>query len=172
MLAQDDLLYESLTVYETLCFAAMLRLPSSMTRAQKVARVADVIQSLGLGRCKDTIIGAPSIVSQATSHALVALHHVDLWLQLKVASVCMDSQGLCLQVALTGGECLAEKCAPLSCNRGRQCVLLILRVIIMLQHPAWTEPLTACSCTAQAGVGGTRAAHQPVRHSTGWCATP
>lgn len=58
-MAQDDLLYESLTVYETLYFAAMLRLPSSMTRAQKVARVADVIQSLGLGRCKDTIIGVP-----------------------------------------------------------------------------------------------------------------
>ncbi|KAK9826122.1 hypothetical protein WJX81_005488 [Elliptochloris bilobata] len=54
---QDDLLYESLTVYETLYFAAMLRLPSGMTRAQKAARVADVIQSLGLGRCKDTIIG-------------------------------------------------------------------------------------------------------------------
>ena len=57
-LVQDDLLYESLTVHETLYFAAMLRLPSSMTRAQKASRVADVIQSLGLGRCKDTIIGA------------------------------------------------------------------------------------------------------------------
>ena len=45
-------------MYETLYFAAMLRLPSSMTRAQKVSRVVDVIQSLGLGRCKDTIIGA------------------------------------------------------------------------------------------------------------------
>ena len=66
-LAQDDLLYESLTVYETLYFAAMLRLPSSMTRAQKVARVADVIQSLGLGRCKDTIIGAPLSEEEASA---------------------------------------------------------------------------------------------------------
>lgn len=66
-LAQDDLLYESLTVYETLYFAAMLRLPSSMTRAQKVARVADVIQSLGLGRCKDTIIGAPAFGEEASA---------------------------------------------------------------------------------------------------------
>ena len=32
---QDDLLYESLTVYETLYFAAMLRLPKTMTTAQK-----------------------------------------------------------------------------------------------------------------------------------------
>jgi len=45
-------------VEETLYFAAMLRLPRGMSRAQKAARVADVIQSLGLGRCKDTIIGA------------------------------------------------------------------------------------------------------------------
>jgi len=45
-------------VEETLYFAAMLRLPRGMSRAQKAARVVDVIQSLGLGRCKDTNIGA------------------------------------------------------------------------------------------------------------------
>lgn len=54
------MLYESLTVYETLYFAAMLRLPRSMSRAQKVARVTEVIHSLGLERCKHTIIGALS----------------------------------------------------------------------------------------------------------------
>ncbi len=45
-------------MYETLYFAAMLRLPRSMSRAQKIARVTDVIHSLGLERCKHTIIGA------------------------------------------------------------------------------------------------------------------
>ena len=78
--AQDDLLYESLTVYETLYFAAMLRLPSSMTRAQKAARVADVVQSLGLGRCKDTIIGAPLPEAEASARVVelrqVLLLHV------------------------------------------------------------------------------------------------
>ena len=33
---QDDVLYETLTVYETLLFAATLRLPRNMSRAQKV----------------------------------------------------------------------------------------------------------------------------------------
>jgi energy-coupling factor transporter ATP-binding protein EcfA2 len=44
-------------VHETLYFAAMLRLPSHMTRAQKLDRVDGVIASLGLRRCRDTIIG-------------------------------------------------------------------------------------------------------------------
>jgi ABC-type multidrug transport system ATPase subunit len=54
---QDDLLYESLTVYETLYYAAMLRLPRDMTKEEKLDRVNAVISSLGLQKCKDTIIG-------------------------------------------------------------------------------------------------------------------
>ena len=54
---QDDLLYESLTVYEVLYYAAMLRLPSTMTVADKRHRVDTVIKALGLDTCRDTIIG-------------------------------------------------------------------------------------------------------------------
>ena len=54
---QDDLLYETLTVYETLYFAAMLRLPSAMSTEQKTQRVDHVIRTLGLDKCKDTIVG-------------------------------------------------------------------------------------------------------------------
>ncbi|KAK9820397.1 hypothetical protein WJX72_009913 [[Myrmecia] bisecta] len=54
---QDDLLYESLTVYETLYYAAMLRLPRKMTAEQKKERVMVVIKALGIESCKDTIIG-------------------------------------------------------------------------------------------------------------------
>ena len=54
---QDDLLYESLTVYETLYYAAMLRLPRDMSRQEKLDRVNAVISSLGLNKCEDTIIG-------------------------------------------------------------------------------------------------------------------
>ena len=53
----DDLLYETLTVFETLYFAAMLRLPTKMTASEKEERVNTVIKTLGLGRCKDTIVG-------------------------------------------------------------------------------------------------------------------
>lgn len=54
---QDDLLYESLTVYETLYYAAMLRLPQHMDHEAKIDRVETVITALGLSSCKDTIIG-------------------------------------------------------------------------------------------------------------------
>ncbi|KAI7845331.1 hypothetical protein COHA_001172 [Chlorella ohadii] len=54
---QDDLLYATLTVFETLLFAAMLRLPKYKSKAEKVARVEAVIKALGLTRCRDTIIG-------------------------------------------------------------------------------------------------------------------
>ena len=54
---QDDLLYESLTVYETLYYAAMLRLPQHMDHNAKTGRVDTVISALGLSSCKDTIIG-------------------------------------------------------------------------------------------------------------------
>jgi ATP-binding cassette, subfamily G (WHITE), member 2 len=53
-------LYESLTVYETLYYAAMLRLPRTMSAEEKVARVESVVDSLGLRKCKDTIIGTSS----------------------------------------------------------------------------------------------------------------
>lgn len=54
---QDDLLYESLTVFEVLFYAAQLRLPRTMSKADKRIRVETVITSLGLDSCKDTIIG-------------------------------------------------------------------------------------------------------------------
>jgi ABC-type multidrug transport system ATPase subunit len=54
---QDDLLHEALTVYETLYYAAMLRLPKTMTKAQKLQRIQAVIDALGLDKCQNTIIG-------------------------------------------------------------------------------------------------------------------
>lgn len=54
---QDDLLHETLTVWETLYFAAMLRLPKTMPKSEKMARVSAVVEALGLLKCKDTIIG-------------------------------------------------------------------------------------------------------------------
>lgn len=55
--SQDDLLYECLTVYETLYYAALLRLPKFMTKEEKLGRVEAVISALGLNKCRDTLIG-------------------------------------------------------------------------------------------------------------------
>ncbi|KAL6275344.1 hypothetical protein ACE6H2_018945 [Prunus campanulata] len=54
---QDDVLFPQLTVEETLVFAAFLRLPSSMSRQQKYARVEMIVKELGLERCRHTRIG-------------------------------------------------------------------------------------------------------------------
>ncbi|OIW10780.1 hypothetical protein TanjilG_27726 [Lupinus angustifolius] len=57
--AQDDVLYPHLTVTETLVFTALLRLPNSLTRDEKVQHVERVIAELGLTRCRSSMIGGP-----------------------------------------------------------------------------------------------------------------
>jgi hypothetical protein len=52
-----DFLHPHLTVYETLACSAMLRLPSNLTRTQKMAQVESVIAELGLRHCRNTYIG-------------------------------------------------------------------------------------------------------------------
>lgn len=54
---QDDVLFPHLTVKETLTYAALLRLPKTLTREEKEKRAIDVIYELGLERCQDTMIG-------------------------------------------------------------------------------------------------------------------
>ncbi|KAI5083509.1 hypothetical protein GOP47_0003252 [Adiantum capillus-veneris] len=56
---QDDILHSHLTVLETLQYAALLRLPGSLSKADKLCRAMEVISLLGLESCKDTIIGEP-----------------------------------------------------------------------------------------------------------------
>ncbi|KAK7208609.1 ABC efflux transporter [Myxozyma melibiosi] len=57
----DDGLLPTLTVRETLNFAADLRLPPTLTKAQRRARVAEVINKMGLAECADTLIGSEFI---------------------------------------------------------------------------------------------------------------
>ncbi|XWS49357.1 hypothetical protein CRYUN_Cryun13aG0156800 [Craigia yunnanensis] len=57
--AQDDVLYPHLTVIETLLFTALLRLPNSLSRDEKVQHVERIIAELGLTRCRNSMIGGP-----------------------------------------------------------------------------------------------------------------
>lgn len=57
---QDDLMYTNLTVYETIRYAAILRLPSSISLQDKLKRVDDIILQLGLANCRDSRIGNAS----------------------------------------------------------------------------------------------------------------
>ncbi|XP_010244004.1 PREDICTED: ABC transporter G family member 22-like isoform X2 [Nelumbo nucifera] len=54
---QDDVAFPHLTVKETLTYAALLRLPNTLTKQQKEERAMNVISELDLERCQNTIIG-------------------------------------------------------------------------------------------------------------------
>ncbi|XP_076913677.1 ABC transporter G family member 9-like [Bidens hawaiensis] len=58
---QDDVLYPHLTVTETLVFTALLRLPNTLTTQQKTTLAEDIIEQLGLTRCKSSVIGGPRL---------------------------------------------------------------------------------------------------------------
>lgn len=55
---QKDIFYDELQVRENLLTTALLRLPYSWSRTQKVSRLAAMITSLGLGDVADTKIGS------------------------------------------------------------------------------------------------------------------
>lgn len=54
----DDALLPSLTVRETLRFAAVLRLPAWMSKAEKTRRADSVLLKMGLRDCADNLIGS------------------------------------------------------------------------------------------------------------------
>lgn len=56
---QEDALVGSLTVRETLYFAAKLALPSSVTKTERKTRIEGLLSSFGLQNQADTLIGTP-----------------------------------------------------------------------------------------------------------------
>ncbi|CAE6438340.1 unnamed protein product [Rhizoctonia solani] len=54
---EDDYHLPALTVRETLHYAAILRLPKSMSRKSKIARAEEVTKMLGLDLCADNLVG-------------------------------------------------------------------------------------------------------------------
>ncbi|KAI3879553.1 hypothetical protein MKX03_005691 [Papaver bracteatum] len=56
---QDDKFHVHLTVTETLVFTALLRLPKTLSKDEKIKHAEEVINQLGLTKCKNTIMGGP-----------------------------------------------------------------------------------------------------------------
>lgn len=54
---QDDVLFPHLTVREILVFCSLLRLPTVLSRKEKVSVAESVMSELGLDKCQNTIIG-------------------------------------------------------------------------------------------------------------------
>lgn len=55
--SQTNAFYPHLTVSETLIFTALLRLPNSLTKREKIVHAEAVISQLGLSKCKNIVIG-------------------------------------------------------------------------------------------------------------------
>lgn len=54
---QEDIMFENLSVKETLTYSALLRLPGTLETEEKSQRVNDVVDELGLAKCQNTYIG-------------------------------------------------------------------------------------------------------------------
>ncbi|KAL5006964.1 hypothetical protein ScPMuIL_015770 [Solemya velum] len=54
---QQDIFFPNLTLMDTLTFAAHLRLPDEMSKADKMERVNDIVDILDLRKCLDTVMG-------------------------------------------------------------------------------------------------------------------
>ncbi|XP_027361464.1 ABC transporter G family member 21-like [Abrus precatorius] len=65
--SQDDMLYPHLTVLETLTYAAMLKLPKSLNREEKMEQVELVIVELGLSRCRNSPVGGATALFRGVS---------------------------------------------------------------------------------------------------------
>ena len=64
---QEDALYEGLTVYETLYYTAVLRLPANVTDAEKRERVETIMECLGISHVRNSIIGGNRIARRGVS---------------------------------------------------------------------------------------------------------
>ncbi|CAI5705214.1 hypothetical protein KXD40_008721 [Peronospora effusa] len=58
---QDDLFYQTITVKEHLMFQAKLRMGKTFTEEEYMNRVDEVMEELGLMKCRDTLIGGISL---------------------------------------------------------------------------------------------------------------
>lgn len=56
-LLDDDYHLPALTVRETLRYAAMIKLPSTISRKTKIARAEEVLNMLGLRECANVLVG-------------------------------------------------------------------------------------------------------------------
>ncbi|KAK7306977.1 hypothetical protein VNO77_39639 [Canavalia gladiata] len=65
--SQDDVLYPHLTVLETLTYAAMLKLPKTLTMEEKMEQVELVILELRLSRCRNNLVGGTTALFRGIS---------------------------------------------------------------------------------------------------------
>lgn len=58
---QQDILFENLTVYETLSYAAQLKMHPTATSNDRNRRIERILKLLGIEECRDVVVGSPFV---------------------------------------------------------------------------------------------------------------
>mmetsp|Transcript_89480 Transcript_89480/g.164037 ORF Transcript_89480/g.164037 Transcript_89480/m.164037 type:complete len:645 (+) Transcript_89480:87-2021(+) len=85
---QFDTLVNELTVFQMLVYTAELKLPSSVSRKDKVDRCNEIIDSLSLQKCRDTVIG--NVLKRGISGGQAKRVNIALSLITRPAVIFMD----------------------------------------------------------------------------------
>mmetsp|Transcript_5170 Transcript_5170/g.6352 ORF Transcript_5170/g.6352 Transcript_5170/m.6352 type:complete len:619 (-) Transcript_5170:66-1922(-) len=127
---QDEILPAVLTVRQTLIYTAELRSPRHWSRAQRLARVENVIQKLGLAAKADNIIGTPLKVGISGGQKKRLSIGMDLLAELPVMLVDEPTTGLDANAAIVVVRTLIR----LASDQRRT-------IICTIHQPPWTMVL-------------------------------
>jgi len=105
---QDDVLHAELTVMETLKYAAELRLPPQLTNVERLERIEEVIELMGISHRKDVIVGDSRIKGISGGERKRLCIAVELLAKPKLLFLDEPTSGLDSSTALTVIDSLHE----------------------------------------------------------------
>lgn len=119
---QSDVLLSSATVRESIATSALLKLPSTISKADKLKRVDHIVRELGLVSCANTLIGDELLGIKGISGGQKRRVSIGVELVKDPVAIFLDepTSGLDSEVAVKLVELLGEMC-----SRGRTVALTI-----------------------------------------------
>lgn len=119
---QSDVLLSSATVRESIATSALLKLPSTISKADKLKRVDHIVRELGLVSCANTLIGDEVLGMKGISGGQKRRVSIGVELVKDPVAIFLDepTSGLDSEVAVKLVELLGEMC-----SRGRTVALTI-----------------------------------------------
>ncbi|KAM1352858.1 hypothetical protein ACFX13_033293 [Malus domestica] len=136
---QDDLLFPMLTVEETLMFSAEFRLPRSLSKSRKKARVQALIDQLGLRNAAKTVIGDEGHrgVSGGERRRVsigIDIIHDPIVLFLDEPTSGLDSTSACMVVKVLQRIAQSGSIVVMSIHQPSYRILSLLDRLIFLSH--------------------------------------
>lgn len=119
---QNDVLLSSATVREAVMTSALLKLPMSITKKEKIAKVDHILNELGLTACRNTLIGDELLGIKGISGGQKRRVSIGIELVKDPVAIFLDepTSGLDSEMAVSLIELLDDLC-----SRGRTVILTI-----------------------------------------------